>query len=282
MGWVIPIFLVGLGLLSIVLAIFLYYAASGVLEPEFVSAAVTSMLVFVTGISVFITLLILKEDQTARRKNVEPVFTLSTRTVSHGSYDIIIKNIGNGPAQNIDIAVSAHPSGTTSSIYRKNIRPGEEILQMSSDLGIGLKADFNQVDYISIDGKCTDIYGNTVPISDKYDTSKISTKTMDSLLKSDEELLREEINNINKSVSFPLDDFDTDSINAFFKLKNSQMIISCLQKNGPLTAKELCEHLGVSYIHLFGILHELEQSGAIRYEGEEIEGDTKITISYDN
>lgn len=105
----IAVFVLCFLLLATILAVFLYFLWQGLFEPEFVSAVVTSMLVLVTAVSVFLTLLLFKENRVAREREVEPVFNITLESPFAGSSNFVVENIGNGPGRNIDVVLTAQP-----------------------------------------------------------------------------------------------------------------------------------------------------------------------------
>jgi len=162
--------ILGLLVLAGILTGFLYLTWDGVFEPSFVSAVVTSMLVMVTGISVFLTLLLLEENRTARQREFEPSFTVYLEPVAIGAFDVVLENIGNGPAKDVEATLRLYPDEIEWKFRRQNVRPGDKAPAFISEEDIVFKQESSdEFDKITVQGECTDVFGNTVEFSDAYD-----------------------------------------------------------------------------------------------------------------
>lgn len=164
---------VGLSIAGIVVALgaFLYATYVGLFEPLFVSAIATSGLVLVTAISVVTTISLLKEQQRGREQQITPCFKLETTGIGVGRSGIIARNIGNGPAKNIDIDISIHPQDLDGNKTYPNVASGD-ILPIGNPFD---DVDLDDVEEIKISGKCEDILGNEHTIEDKHRTRQRST-----------------------------------------------------------------------------------------------------------
>ena len=97
--------------LILLLGGFLYGAYRGLLTPEFVSATATSVLVLITAGYAVLTLQLVRETRRSREQEVVPAFKLGIKPWAIGVYGVQIRNIGNGPAQDISATVSLQPDG---------------------------------------------------------------------------------------------------------------------------------------------------------------------------
>lgn len=199
----------GLILVSIVaiLLSFLYAAYVGLFSPSFVSAVATSGLVLVTAVSVILTISLLNEQSKARKQEIIPAFKLGTKGIALGKRGIIARNIGNGPAQNIEVTVTVQPQNIETSFEYPNVATGE-ILPIGDPFSDDF--DLEQVDKIAISGECEDIMGEIHHIwdeeavrdisSDEYiltrDTQEKSLKDISNEVKK----IRKELRNLDKSL----------------------------------------------------------------------------------
>lgn len=159
----------GLLILAAILGSFLYFTWNGTFEATFVSAAVTSMLVMVTGISVFFTLLLLEENRIARKREFEPAFSVYLEPIAIGVFDVVLENIGNGPAQDVEATLTLFPSEITWDFQRKNVRPGDKAPAFITNENITFRQKSSKdFDKITVEGKCTDVFGNRVNFSNTY------------------------------------------------------------------------------------------------------------------
>lgn len=159
-----------LGVLSL-LSTFLYATYVGMFEPMFVSAVATSSLVFVTAVSVLLTISLLIEEKRHREQQIIPSFKLGTEAISLGSYGITARNIGNGPAKNIEATVTVKPQNEEYTIEYPNV-PSGEILPIGNPFD---EVDIEDVNEITLSGECEDILGKEHSINDKQEVRKKST-----------------------------------------------------------------------------------------------------------
>lgn len=256
------IFAIGVSILTTIMIVFLYSTQQGVFEANFVSAVITSMLVFVTAVSVFMTLLLLRENRTARQKEYEPAFSLSLKSIFSGTRSIVIENIGNGPAQDVDVTLTVKPNDMEYEMKRKNVRPGDGFLNLRSEIPVNPE----EAEKVVIDGECKDVFGNKVEIYSESDVDILRTAEEDSFLRDENEKLRRELNSIDKSIKSIFDDVEMQEINTFIRRKNSQAVIECFQEHGDLTWAELVKLMGVQDVDLLQTIIWLESANSIEYE----------------
>lgn len=190
----------GLFILTAILAVFLYFTWRGLLAASFVSAVVTSMLVLVTGSSVFLTLLLLEENQIARRREFKPSLTVYLEPVAIGLLDVVIENIGNGPARDIGATLILLPDGIEWEFRRQNLRPGDKAPAFApiEDAGFDLNSA-QEYDMIAIEGECTDIFGGEIQFSDSYDMDLLYSGEHNQHLPYEERLERK-VDNVAKNL----------------------------------------------------------------------------------
>lgn len=157
-----------LGLIVGSLIWFLYAAYTGEFEPAFVSAVATAALVLVTTVSVTLTLILLDEERQARKQEIMPVFKTELKGVSIGRMGIALKNIGNGPAQNIDATLEIHPDGEKQEIQYPNVNSGDIVPISDPFEDTTINSDtIDEYSYISVEGTCEDIIGNKYDIDER-------------------------------------------------------------------------------------------------------------------
>lgn len=159
-------------IISLILGAFLYASYTGVLEPMFVSAVATAALVLVTAVSVCLTLLLLSEERQARQQEIMPSFKIELQGFYLGQYGIAIRNIGNGPAQDVEATLALKPNGEKRKITYPNVDSGDIIPVPKPFEDAKLNSDtLDGFDRIVIEGDCKDIIGNEKEFKDTYDFS---------------------------------------------------------------------------------------------------------------
>lgn len=183
-----------LGLIVGSLIWFLHAAYTGRFETAFVSAVATAALVLVTTVSVTLTLILLDEERQARKQEIMPVFKAELKGVSIGRMGIALKNIGNGPAQNIDATVEIHPNGEKQEVQYRNVNSGDivPIPDPFEDVTINNDMD-EEYTHITVQGTCEDIVGNGYKIDDRLNLDLDNGMGHPSLMKGDtiEDYLKE-------------------------------------------------------------------------------------------
>ena len=156
-------------LLILLLGSFLYGAYRGLLTPEFVSAAATSVLVLITAGYAVLTLQLVRETRRSREQEVVPAFKLGIKPWAISIYGVQIRNIGNGPAQDISATVSLQPDGPEGKVTYQNVAPGDAIPVPKPFHETRLDQDtLDKYNNLKVDGKAYDIFGNPHDISDTY------------------------------------------------------------------------------------------------------------------
>ncbi|MFC4986711.1 hypothetical protein [Saliphagus infecundisoli] len=272
----------GIVLLTIVICSFLYFVHEGLFEPEFGSAVVTSMLVLVTAVSVFLTLLLVKENKTARERENKPVFTITTGSIYSNSYQLAVENIGNGPAQNVDITMTTEPDNIDAKLERKNVRPGDICLDSATHITANHIPERYKT--VSIKGTCEDIFGNEVEVNNEAKVENI-TGNEEQVVRSEIEELGQEIKGVSSSIDSLFDNIHVKEIDSLVKMENSKRVTDCLKENGALTIEELVQNLGLHYTDLLQTLIWLDSAGSIEYDKESItdigeDKETEIKLSF--
>lgn len=262
----------GLLVLAGVLLTFLYFAWEGVFEPLFVSAVGTSALVLVTGTSVFLTLLLLEENRTARKREVKPSFSIQLEPVAISTFGVVIENIGNGPAKDVEATLTLYPNEDQWDFRRKNIRPGDQAGASPDDITFS-KDSGGKYDRISIEGKCTDVFGNTIPFSDSFDMELLQNGKYGGYNPHEHEDELEEIqkvlNKIRRSIDSVSNEIQLDGLDELIQRRNSQAILSTLRKNGgTLTISEISSLTGLPRMDLIQTLMWLDASNSIEFESD--------------
>ncbi|MHC3379410.1 hypothetical protein [Haloarcula sp. H-GB5] len=187
------------GVMVIVILYLIYQVYNGEFTAQFASAIGSLGLVAATLISLSATRTTVREQRKAREQEIRPALQLTTNRVSASGNRFGIKNIGNGPANDISITLTATPKKESPinesqelTFSLPNLSPNESVRISAGtvlDEGIQLKHGYggdieaeNILEYpdsvhddvllkysgIKIDGKCRDMFGNTVPISGKF------------------------------------------------------------------------------------------------------------------
>lgn len=190
--------LFGVTLLGVVVA--LYGAYTGWYGPAFASAIASSGLVLATIISLITTRDTLEEQRLAREQQAKPLLRLIPEKVTLGSYSLMIENVGNGPAKNIDVSVKAIGSDLNEKISPEIplLASGESVavsvgmddvpevgFTQSEDeeynrdgiLGTGdeiTEEDIENIDEFVMNGSCTDILNKDHPINSTYYTKYLN------------------------------------------------------------------------------------------------------------
>ncbi|SEH14643.1 hypothetical protein SAMN04487967_1700 [Natronorubrum sediminis] len=164
------------GILAVIivsLGVFIYASYTGIVEPMLVSAVATAALVLVTAVSVTLTLVLLSEERRARQQEIMPVFKLELKGFYLGHYGIALKNIGNGPAQNVEVNIELQSEKENRTITYPNVAPGNSIPVPEPFEEVKLEKDrFDEFGQITVKGTCEDVTGEEQSISDTYDFQK--------------------------------------------------------------------------------------------------------------
>jgi Ca2+/Na+ antiporter len=136
-----------------------------------ISAFASMLMVVVTGLYVFFTYKLVRETQEAREQDVAPVIT----------FDLIdekpvLVNVGNGPASQIEVTLSAEPDGISESIEIMNLASGEH----QEIVGTPFYGHFQRggdkdpdFDELRVTGSCVDGFGNERSIEWAFDVETI-------------------------------------------------------------------------------------------------------------
>ena len=152
------------GIIALIIGILvyvLYQTSRGEFGPAFASAFATSALVLVTAISAILTIFLLIGQSRERKQNIKPVFKPVVKSYTLSDAGIAIKNIGDGPAVDMEVTIEGHETGRDNTVTRPNLAEGsifsipKPLEDESFDPG-----DLDDLEKLSIRIKCEDIMGN--------------------------------------------------------------------------------------------------------------------------
>jgi hypothetical protein len=142
---------------------------TGNLSGSEATAIGTVLLVVITGGYAAATYLLLVETKKARQQEIIPMFKLDLKGVSIGKMGVAVKNIGNGPARDINATIRLHPNGGENTVGYLNVATGDflpfpepfENQLLTSEV-------IESYDKITIEGTCKDLMGKEHSFSDSY------------------------------------------------------------------------------------------------------------------
>lgn len=109
-------------LLIVSSGVLLFLTFVGRISGAVATLAATLTLVVLTGLYAAITYRMMVETKKGREQEIRPVLEFHA-----GEYMSQIKNVGGGPARNLDITLSLVPEGVTHGIRHQSIPAGESI-----------------------------------------------------------------------------------------------------------------------------------------------------------
>lgn len=111
--------LVGITVSGIIIA--LYGGFHGWYGPGLTSAIASSGLVIATTLSLITTRETLREERLSREQDAKPLLRITLESISLGSNSLMVENVGNGPARDIDVSVEAIGSNIPKEAINKEI-----------------------------------------------------------------------------------------------------------------------------------------------------------------
>lgn len=153
------------------------------------AAAIGSLgLVFATSLSLVTTRATLKEQRRARRQEAKPALRLDAKPVTLGSYVFLVENIGNGSAQNPQLAIEVIPEEESaephiSEVSMPDIPAGQSVPVSvgtstgDSDENSGFIDGVKEIDKEALDatqrvemhGTCVDLLGDSHQVQSSFD-----------------------------------------------------------------------------------------------------------------
>lgn len=162
------VFVGGFVVLILLLSFFMYLAAVGDIENSLVSAISSSIIALVTLAYVYLTFELVNETRRARVQEVQPAFSVDLEPASIGSYGVAIKNIGNGPAKDLEATITLNPGDQETEIEYKTLAP-DDYAPVAEPFEESINEEIAEMyDEIEVNGTYTDIFGNTSQFSGEY------------------------------------------------------------------------------------------------------------------
>lgn len=228
--------------------------------------AIASVALFmVTGAYVFLTRQLVTETRDAREQEIKPVLSLTTEGFSIEKSVPVIKNIGGGPAIDVNATVELIPDGPSGTIQSKTLAPGEKAASATPEV---TRETAENYDSIVVSGTSENIWGNRDPFNDEFNLSLVTDNDgADSVLDRDQSewLLRQ----IEKNLRNIAEDINMDGFEKVLKLETRKRILSSIPDDDSISITELSGETGLGRIDLaIELLTLKEEVGMIDYSGE--------------
>lgn len=219
-------------------------------------------MVLVTAAYVGLTWRLVQETRDAREQEAQPVLKLELEPYFHGALTPTIKNVGNGPATDLDATIKLNPQGEQNQVRTKNLSAGDSI----SFFRPGVGTDHEDYDNLTVEGKYSTIFGKRVPFKDVFDLDILrEVDEVDPVTPESKQL--QYLEKIEESLSAIAEEMDRFGLHT--KLESREKIIELLKEHGSLTVKELSEETGVNPAELGAMLTFLRGAGAVEYETDD-------------
>jgi Sec-independent protein translocase protein TatA len=149
-------------------------------NPELISAVASTGLAFATVISVITTSLVLQEERRSRKQRVKPEFKIKLEQVNRKATMFVAENIGNGPAQNVELCVEPHQDNENDveDISYPTVPPGGSVpignpFHERDIISIQKTDEENELAGVDIDVDYDDILGNKMESHDEIKLESI-------------------------------------------------------------------------------------------------------------
>ncbi|WP_156037875.1 hypothetical protein [Haloferax prahovense] len=119
----------------------LYGAFQGWYSSGFASIIVTSGLVLATTLSLIATRNTLHEQRLAREQQAKPLLRVSLEEVTRSAYSIMVENVGNGPAKDVDVTIKAISGETAGESVQDEINTPLPVISPSESIAVSVGLD---------------------------------------------------------------------------------------------------------------------------------------------
>lgn len=163
----------GIGIVIIGLVAYFYQSNLRFLyEPSWLSVIAALVLAFLTAIYVLQTQGMLKEMATARKAEVLPHVKANLHYPGPLAVDLLLKNVGKGPAINVDVTFGFQPSDEPFKHWLHPLLAPEESYSFLIE-----PSNFNELvqkhDFLLVHGTCEDAFGEKHKIDEKIDLKEV-------------------------------------------------------------------------------------------------------------
>ncbi|WP_147302022.1 hypothetical protein [Haloferax sp. Atlit-4N] len=119
----------------------LYGAFQGWYSSGFASVIASSGLVLATTLSLITTRNTLHEQRLAREQQAKPLLRLDLEKVTLGAYSIMVENVGNGPAKDVDVTIKAISSDGQRDSVQDEIGTPLPVISPSESIAVSVGLD---------------------------------------------------------------------------------------------------------------------------------------------
>jgi hypothetical protein len=134
------------------------------------SALASVFLAAVTALYTSFTRKQVNETQKSRKQEIIPVFELDVEYYAMSGIGVVLRNIGNGPARNVEVTLILDPGPIEAEIRNKNVRAGDFIGVADPFETVSMEPDeLDQFDELRVEGKCENLRGDEIEIGDSFD-----------------------------------------------------------------------------------------------------------------
>lgn len=235
-----------------------------IIEPlsavtTFVSAGASILLVIVTAAYVVLTREMVAETEEARKQEVMPILDLEWKSINLGTWSPKLKNVGNGPAMDVEATIEVVPSGEEHMIVSKNIAPGDFVGAISPQITVDAAEMYDEV---LVTGTYTNVFGETKTFETNFDLKILSnTNSADALMKRDED--QKDLKKIASSIESISEVFEKDEMGMMIERWVNEPIVEALHEKGTLSLADLSRETGISPFHLAARLTFLQSDGIV-------------------
>lgn len=139
------------------------------------SAFASVFLAVVTALYTSFTRKQVNEAQKSRKQEIVPVFELDIDYYAMSSIGVILRNIGNGPARNVEVTLILEPDEIEEEVRNKNVRAGDFIGIADPFETVPMNPDeLDRFDELRVEGKCENLRGDEIEIADSFDLSLLN------------------------------------------------------------------------------------------------------------
>lgn len=230
---------------------------------EIISGWSSVVLVVVTAIYAGLTWKLVRETKDARQQEIMPAISLELESVIHGAVTPVLKNIGNGPAREVNTELQLLPDGPNEEFNRKSIASNGSSSTLGLQIGSERAEEYSE---LSVTGTCTDAFGKEYPIEDEIclDTHLSALAGSGDSLNQDPQV--RQLENIERHLESIADSVETERLDELVTMSIRRPVLDSLQKHGELTVREIAQRTGIKPLALAAILEWLQEDEVVEYE----------------
>jgi hypothetical protein len=191
-----------------------------------------------------------------------PVMKLELESHLIGGLSPALKNIGNGPAMDIEGVLQLNPGGEEFEISSKNLAPGESTVYLQPSVPTETDEGFIE---LTVRGEYDNVFENSKCFTDEYNLELLSeTSEFHPFTEQDRKL--KHLSGIEENLGSIADEIE--GLEKLLTFKTRQIVVDTLQEKGSLTYRELAYETGLSLGELGVLLSYMKEFGLVDYSIE--------------